>query len=134
MNPIATAMIAALSVGAASGVTDAAKKAIVDGYSELKTLIRDKFGSDSNVTDAIERLQAKPDSPGRQQTLAEELEGANACADPKLSAAAKSLLELVKALPPGDQHVQDANGFGIAQANHGSTATAIVFGTSKKRR
>ena len=35
MEPVTTAIIAALAVGAASGVTDAAQKAIMDGYEGL---------------------------------------------------------------------------------------------------
>jgi hypothetical protein len=38
--------------------------------------------------DAIEKLQAKPESPGRQQTLAEELKATNASADRELLGAA----------------------------------------------
>jgi hypothetical protein len=122
MEPITTAIIAALTAGAISGVTEAAKKAISDGYSGLKALIHKKFGSKTDVTDAIAKLEAKPDSPGRQQTLAEELRAANASADSELLGAANSLLELIKALPQGEQHVQHAEGIGIAQADRGSTA------------
>ena len=123
MEPITAAIIAALTAGAASGITEAAKKAISDGYSGLKALINKKFGGKSDVTDAIEKLQAKPESPGRQQTLAEELKAINASADPELLGAAQSLLELIKAVPHGDQHIQNAVGTGIAQADRGSTAS-----------
>jgi hypothetical protein len=44
MEPITTAIIAALTAGAASGLTEAAKKSISDAYSGLKTLIKKKFG------------------------------------------------------------------------------------------
>jgi hypothetical protein len=123
MEPITAAIIAALTAGAISGVTDTAKKAISDGYSGLKALIQKKFGSKTDVTDAIAKLEVKPDSPGRQQILAEELKAANASADPELLKAANSLLETIKALPQGEQHVQHATGIGIAQADRGSTAT-----------
>jgi hypothetical protein len=123
MEPITAAIIAALAAGAISGVTESAKKAIRDGYSGLKALLHKKFGSKTEVTDAIAKLEAKPDSPGRQQTLAEELKATNATADPELLGAAQSLLELIKALPQGEQHIQHAVGTGIAQADRGSTAT-----------
>jgi hypothetical protein len=123
MEPISTAVIAALTAGAISGVTESAKKAISDGYSGLKALLQKKFGNKTEVTDAITKLEAKPDSPGRQQTLAEELKATNASADPELLGAANSLLELIKALPQGEQHIQHAVGTGIAQADRGSTAT-----------
>jgi hypothetical protein len=129
MEPITAAIIAALTAGAASGVTEAAKKAISDGYSGLKALINKKFGGKSDVTDAIEKLQAKPESPGRQQTLAEELKATNASADPELLSAAQSLLELIKTLPQGEQHIQNAVGTGIAQADRGSIAS-VNFGAA----
>src|SRR4051794_33978936 len=116
MEPVSTAIIAALSAGAASGVTDVAKKAIVEGYNDLKTLISKKFGTNTDVTEAIAELQAKPESPGRQQTVAEELNAVHASTDPELLHAAQSLLELIKALPQGEQHIQHAVGTGIAQA------------------
>jgi hypothetical protein len=123
MEPISTAIIAALTAGAVSGVTESTKKAISDGYTGLKTLIHKKFHSKTDVSDAIAKLEAKPDSPGRQQTLTEELKATNAAEDPELLAAAQSLLELIKALPQGGQHIQHAVGIGIAQADRGGTAT-----------
>jgi hypothetical protein len=133
MDPVTVAIIAALSAGAKSGVTDAAKKAIVDGYEGLKALLKKKFGSNSDVADAIDKLQAKPDSPGRRETVAEELKAANADAQPELLCAAESLLELIKALPQGEQHIQVAHGTGIAQADRGSTATVKIFGLPSKK-
>ena len=133
MEPITAAIIAALTAGAASGLTEAAKKAISDGYSGLKALINKKFGGKSDVTDAIEKLQAKPESPGRQQTLTEELKTANASADSELVSAAQSLLELIKSLPQGEQHIQNAIGTGIAQADRGSTATVSFAAPPPKR-
>lgn len=128
MDPVSTAIIAALSAGAASGVTDAAKQAMVDAYHGLKTLISKRFGSDSEVGNALEKLQAKPDSDGRKQTLAEELKAVNAAAEPDLVTAAQSLLALIKALPQGEQHIQQAKGIGIAQASEGSTASVHIYG------
>ena len=123
MEPITAAIIAALTAGAASGLTEATKKAINDGYSGLKALISKKLAGKGDIIDAIGKLEAKPESPGRQQTLDEELKAANASADPELSAAAQSLLELIKAMPHGEQHIQNAVGTGIAQADRGSTAS-----------
>ena len=133
MEPITAAIIAALTAGAASGLTEAAKKAISDGYSGLKALINKKFGGNRDVTDAIEKLQAKPESTGRQQTLAEELKTANASADSELVGAAQSLLELIKSLPQGEQHIQNAIGTGIAQADRGSTATVSFVAPPPKK-
>jgi hypothetical protein len=133
MEPISTAIIAALTAGAASGVTEAAKKAISDGYSGLKALIHKKLSSQTDVADALAKLEARPDSPGRQQTLAEELKAANASADPELLNASNSILELIKALPQGEQHIQHAEGTGIAQADRGSSAT-VSFGAPPTKK
>jgi hypothetical protein len=129
MDPVTAAIIAALSAGAASGATDVAKKAVVEGYEGLKALLKKKFGSNSDAADALEKLQAKPDSQGRRETLAEELRAANATGDPELARSAQSLLELVKALPQGEKYIQQvAHGTGIAQASGGSTASVNMSG------
>jgi hypothetical protein len=129
MDPITIAIIATLSAGVTSGTTDVAKKAIMDSYEGLKGLLKKKYGGTSDVADAIDKLQVKPDSPGHRTVLAEELTKANAAADPELLSAAQSLLTFTKALPRGEQHVQQiAQGIGIAQASAGSTATASVSG------
>lgn len=131
MEPITTSIVAALTAGAATGLTDATKKAIADGYSGLKALIGKKVGGHREVTEAIQKLEAKPDSAGRQQTLAEELQEAKIATDPELLSTAQSLLELIKALPQGEQHIQHAVGTGIAQADRGSTAS-VTFGFPPK--
>ena len=133
MDPVTLAIIAGLSAGATSGVSDAAKKAVVDGYEGLKALIKKKFGSNSDVADAIEKLQAKPDSSGRRETLAEELKAVDAGVEPEVLAAARTLLELIKALPQGEQHLQVARGRGIAQADRESTATVNIYGSPDKK-
>jgi hypothetical protein len=133
MDPVTVAIIAALSAGATSGVTDAAKKTIVDGYEGLKGLLKKKFGSNSGVADAIDKLQATPDSPGRRETLAKELKAINAAAEPELLCAAQSLLELIKAMPQGERHIQVAHGTGIAQADRQSTATVNIYGSPDKK-
>jgi hypothetical protein len=123
MDPITAALIAALSAGAASGLTDTAKKAIADGYNGLKALINRKFGGSSEVTNAIEKFQDAPDSPTRQKTLAEKFKETKISEDPEVLSVAQSLLALIEKLPGGEQHIQHAVGTGIAQADRGSTAT-----------
>jgi hypothetical protein len=131
MDPITTAIIAALSAGAASAATDVAKKTIVDGYEGLKALLKKKFGSNSDAVDAIEKLQVKPESLPRREMLAEELKAVNASADPELSRAAQSLLELIKGLPDAGSHIQIAMGYANAVADRGSTST-INIGSRRK--
>lgn len=126
MDPITLAITAALTAGATGGVTDAAKKAIVDCYEGVKALIKKKFGSQSDVTEAMEKLEAKPNSEGRKQTLAEEIKIVAGEKDQDLLSAAQKLLELVKALPGGEQHIQMAVGVGNAIADRGGVAMSNV--------
>jgi hypothetical protein len=123
MDPISTAIISAVSAGATSGVTDVAKKAIVEGHEGLKALLKKKFGHNSKTADAIEKFQDTPDSLRRQEELAQELKTVNASADPELVSAAQSLLGLINSLPQGGKYSQIAEGSVIAQAADGSTAS-----------
>lgn len=123
MDPITAAIIAALAAGAASGATDVAKSALVDGYNGLKSFIKKKWGGDSDVSKAIDQLQAKPDSEARKGVLAEEIKTSKISEDPEATSMAQSLLSLIKAMPGGEKHIQSATGTGIAQADRGSTAT-----------
>jgi hypothetical protein len=129
---VANATVVALSAGAVAGATDTAKSAIRDAYEGLKSLIKKKFGHDSDVAEAIDKLETKPDSDGRKQTLAEELKATNSASDPELVSVAQSLLALIKALPQGEKHIQFAQGTGIAQADRGSTASVTISGPPKR--
>lgn len=123
---VVNAIAEALAVGALAGATDAAKKAIADGYDGLKSLLKKKFGAESEPVAALSKLEAKPDSEGRKLTLSEELDSAGAASDGELIAAAQALLELIRALPQGEKNIQVAIGQGIAQASHGSTASVTI--------
>jgi hypothetical protein len=125
---VANAILAALTAGAASGATDTAKKAIADAYEGLKSLVKKKLGGNSEAAVALDKLETNPASEGRQKTLAEELESAKAATDPELASAAQALIELIRALPQGEKHIQFAQGTGIAQADRGSTATVNLYG------
>jgi len=128
MDPVTTAIIAALSAGASSASTDVAKKVISDGYEGLKGLLKKKFGGDSDVVAAVDKLEGKPDSAGRQQVVAEELSATGAAADVEVIGAATALLDRIKSQPGGTHHIQIALGRNIAQADRGGTATVSVTG------
>jgi len=136
VDPISAAIIAALAAGAASGATDVARNALVDGYNGIKSFIKKKWGGDSDVSKAVEQLQAKPDSEARKGMVVEEIKAAKVAEDPELIQMAQSLLELVKSMPGGEKIIQSATGTGIAQATHGSTATVIIenYDREKLRR
>ncbi len=123
MDPITAAIVAAVSAGAISGLTEASKTAIADAYNKLKALLTKKFGGESDVVHAVNEVEAKPDSAGRKATLQEEVTTAKADQDQEVLQVAQALLQLLQATPEGGQHVQIATGNYIAQADRGSTAT-----------
>lgn len=47
MDLITTAIVAALSAGAVSGLTEVSKTAVTDAYQTLKDLLAKKFGAHS---------------------------------------------------------------------------------------
>lgn len=94
MDPITSAIVAALSAGVISGLTESSKTAITDAYQTLKDLLTRKFGPSSEVVRAIDHLEIKPESVGRQETLGEELIAVNAEQDSEVLAAARQVLAL----------------------------------------
>lgn len=96
MDPITTAVVAALSAGAIGGLTEASKTAITDADTRLKDLLSRKFGTTSEVVQAIEQVEAKPESASRQATLQEEIAAAHAEQDHETLAAAHHLLALIQ--------------------------------------
>jgi hypothetical protein len=127
MEPItATAIVAALAAGVAKSAASVGEKVFVDGYGALKALLQRKFGGQSKVVKAVDDLEAKPESEGRKLTLKEEVEEAKADEDLEIRQAAQALLERLEAQPGGRQHIQNAVGSFIAQADRQSTAQVRV--------
>jgi hypothetical protein len=110
MDPVTTAILAALAAGANSAAGDVAKKAIVDGYDGLKALLKRKFGNDSPVTKAVEDLEGEPESQGRGIVVAEKMKAVKATDDPAVLAAAQALLEQIKAQPGGADIITTVEG------------------------
>ena len=105
MDPITTAIVAALTIGATSGITDTAKTMISDAYQGLKGMLHKKFGRDSSLVKSVEVLEAKPEVVGRQQTLDEEIIDAHANQDQDILQAAQYLLNLVQTQQGGERHI-----------------------------
>jgi hypothetical protein len=126
MDPITTAIVAALTTAVAKGTGAVGERVLPDAYTALKAALRRKFGEQSDVAKAVDGVEARPDSAGRKQTLAEEMAAAKADQDPDLLKAAQALLEQVEAQPGGERHIQEAIGSYIAQADRASTASVNV--------
>ncbi len=126
MDPITTAILAAIAAGAVAGAAKVGEQAIVDAYTGLKELLKRKFGAKSEVVKAVKALETKPDSAARKDVVKEEVAAAKADQDPELLQAAQALLDKIGARPGGVQIIQQATGSYIAQASGGSTAGVNV--------
>ena len=96
MDPITAAIVAALSAGATAGLTDTAKTAITESYNKLKGLLIRKHGASSELAQAVDKLEARPESQGRKETLQEEITAVKAEQDEEILTTAKHLLTLVQ--------------------------------------
>lgn len=129
MDPITTAIVSAVSAlaaGASSGITEAGKAAMVDGYQKLKGLLVHKFGNQSKVVQAVVDLEEEHDSRGRQFTLKEQIDKCQANQDQELVQKAQELLNLVRKQPGGEQHIQSITGNYNAQNSGSGSATVTV--------
>jgi len=104
MDPITTAILAALAAAAGAGAGAGADlnpeqvgdQATAEAYQALKLALSRKFGHDSEVVEALGLLEQKPGSSGRREVLKEEVEAAKAHQDPALLAAAQRLLDQIE--------------------------------------
>ena len=136
MDPITGAIVAALAAGVASGATEVSKKVIVDAFDGLKAALKKKFGDDSDLAEAVDKLEARPDSTGRQETLKEEVEIAKANDDAQLQQLAEALIEALKSTPEGKAAVSryqiDASGAQIGViGDEAKVEGGIHFGDNK---
>lgn len=96
MDPIiTTAIVAALA--------NLSKDVIKDSYDALKAALKKKFGEESDLVDAVNKLEKKPDSEPRKATLQEEVEIAKVSDDPDILQLAQNLLNQLKEQPGGQQ-------------------------------
>lgn len=76
-------------------------KAVGDAYEGVKALVLRKFGAESDLADALKKLEKQPDAQWRQDALQGEAEAAGADKDEEIIKAAQALLDAVKAQPGG---------------------------------
>lgn len=126
MDPLSAAIIAAVTAGLVKGAGDVSQKVLVDGYERLKALLARRFGDRSEVVQAVQGLEARPDSPARRDLVVEEVERSGAGNDEELLAAARDLLARIQEDPVRSASVQQAIGSYIAQADRQSHAEVNV--------
>jgi hypothetical protein len=91
----------------AAALGDLGSAAVLGAYQAVKTLVLRKFGAESDLADALKKLEQKPDAQARQQLLKEEAAMAGADKDEEIIKAAQALLDAVKAQPGGAEAVQN---------------------------
>ena len=82
MDPITTAIVAALPALA----TDMVSSAVKDAYAGLKSLIARKSGATSAMANSVDDLQANPKSQGLAMVLSEQFGEAKAASDTDIKA------------------------------------------------
>ncbi len=93
MEPI-TLIVAALTLGIAAGLKPTAEQAVKDAYSDLRELIKRRYGV------GLDGLEKKPDSAAQQAAVQETLTDAGAEQDADLLAQAKALIDQVNRADP----------------------------------
>jgi Mg/Co/Ni transporter MgtE len=104
MDPISAVVLAALVAGLSAGITDVGRKAIGDGYEGLKRIIAAKYGEQGQLAQAINSLEERPESAGRQATMQEEVAEAQADHDAEVLAAVRNLEQTLSAY--ADERIQ----------------------------
>lgn len=84
-------------------LADLGKNALKQGYNALKATLQEKVGEESDLMDALTRLEKKPDSEARKAAVQEEVEIAKINDDPEILQLAQDLLEKIKEQPGGEQ-------------------------------
>jgi|SRR4028119_100384 hypothetical protein len=108
---ITTAIVAAL--------TNLSKDVIKDSYEALKAGLKKKFGEESDIVDAVEKLEKKPDSEARKATVQEEVEIAQVNDDPEILKLAQNLLDKIKEQPGGQEIINQTQTNTVSDVNVG---------------
>jgi beta-phosphoglucomutase-like phosphatase (HAD superfamily) len=95
MDIITTAIVAALA--------NMSNDVIKDGYNALKMALKEMFGSEGDLIDAVEKLENKPESEARKATVQEEVETAKVNDNSEILKLAQDLIEQIKKQPGGQE-------------------------------
>jgi hypothetical protein len=90
--------ITTISTAIVGALANLSKDAIQDSYKALKAALVKKVGKSSDLSKAVESLEKKPDSVGRQETLKEEIAAAQIEQDNEIVSLAKDLLNRLHGL------------------------------------
>ena len=117
MDPITAAIVAALPALASELITSGLK----DAYEGLKAVIWRKFGESSQVSKAVDALEADPSSKGQAAVLQEKVAVARATEDPDVMNALAELVNALKEAKIGGKTISN-----IKIAISGGTVSGVV--------
>ncbi|OUC12162.1 MAG: hypothetical protein B0A82_23915 [Alkalinema sp. CACIAM 70d] len=111
MDPITTAIVAALA--------SLSKDIIKDSYSALKAGLKKKLGDNSDLIDAVDQLEKKPNSEARKATLQEEVKTAQVSSDPDILKLVQNLLDKISEQPGGKEIISQTQTNTVSNVNVG---------------
>jgi hypothetical protein len=133
MDPISTAILAAITAGLTAGTQDTVKSVVGDLYTGLKGLVQRKAGQNAASVQTINLIESNPDVDGFKTTLPAILEKDGITGDAEILAAAEKLLsEVQKTDPQAITNVQTVIGQNNAVAGPGGHASVSVNMDRKK--
>ena len=109
MDLITSAIVTALVSGVTSGMSEASKKMILDGYKSIKTVLKKKCGIESEVINNMEKLEENPNSKETKEKVEESLEAEELKNDEELRKLARGLLEKINATSEGKSIIKKYN-------------------------
>jgi len=111
MDPITTAVVAALA--------NLSKDVIKDSYNALKDGLKKKLGNNSDLMDAIDKLEKNPNSEGRKATLQEEVQTAKVSDDRDILKLVQDLLDKISEQPGGKEIIKQTQTNTVTNVNVG---------------
>ncbi len=134
MDPITTAILAA----APSLASELAGSVVKDAYAGLKAVIQRKWGADSEIYQAVDAVEANPQSKARTAVLEEEVGNAGAKDDREVLDAVAKLAEALQSAGIAREQMNNikvAISGGTVQGvvgAHNVTVTNLNFGNGPK--
>lgn len=112
----AATIVAAVTADVAAGTSEASKKSIADAYNALKEALNSKYGANSDLAEAIEKIEPRPESLARRALLEEEVASTGVDKDREILPLVEKLQQALNADPEGAatyQNITVDRGYGI---------------------
>jgi hypothetical protein len=119
MEPVTSAVLAALAAGAAAAAKDTASVAIKDAYTGLKALVQRRFAGKPEAEVALKAFESDPET--WEKPLSKSLAETGADKDEEIIQRADQVLKLVQPQQTarGKYNVQIGEGKGVQIGDHG---------------